>query len=991
MITTAPKFRSTIQPSAEAVARRQSGQLGPKRIAAAVEAAVKTDARDLVGNRNAPLSKIIRPQAANQWSMLPYLSGITPQWLENVLRGALVGNHLYAWQLFDLMLDTSSTISSCAQEFVEGIQRKKLLITPAHEEDEEPAAEAVMRHKIVSACFRNFHPDPAVAFENGWRGLLRDLAFARFYGTNILEIDYHGSNGGDEAMETAPRRLTVEGVGEIFAPRTVSWVHPVCYGFQNGRCGLNAPMLQNYREVSQRDARGRGRALTAFSDYSQRTETILPFTPDKFLIANFKAQSGPARSILRPLAWYWCMANFSADWLANNAQLWQLPWRIAKYAPGTDDESLNVLDNVLQNAGSNPWMRLPEGCDIQFEWAQGSTGQSPSAYLIELCDRKFRELILRQTMSAGGARSGAGNGAGAFGAVEAGVKSDAIDAGAEEVAEILKNQLARSILNLNCGDAELLPEIELSDKSSYGLTEAQTVSTLITAGMTFSRSDLHKRFDFPAPRDEADALGAPAKAETATADGPAGAKAPEGDSDFKRKAWLAFMADGTVTDVIANMTELKELTKGVGLPVNEDYEEPYLPVRDGDKTVVGTPGAEKTGEERGTEEGEGTGADRPEEQPDQGRSDARASARRKNSEAGGEEKHLEASASHPGEKPAEPATFHAQLSTVLRDTIAPLVKRIKAIGAVEDEETRQALLTKFLADEPALKEALEHDRTLVAILGPGLENSFANALQASRADVALEAAGFNPDQPRDDIGRWTDAGGGKSSSEGWTKSAESEKAIKISHPSHGEHWIPKRGVVLDEKGKLTATERVRTILEDKIQDRERAAAANKVAAQQDLKTIAEGGNPVIQHHADGSQTISGGTIIRETDKAVLYSHPDYEDMWMPKSQVRIDGDRVTMPGWLTDKKLITREVYVDAVVAGETEKAYKLRFDVLRADGEPQDGHIFVPKSLTKVDDKGRVTIPRWLKAQKEEEFIATRGSTNYGQANQHTYAAPQW
>lgn len=47
---------------------------------------------------------------------------------------------------------------------------------------------------------------------------------------------------------------------------------------------------------------------------------------------------------------------------------------------------------------------------------------------------------------------------------------------------------------------------------------------------------------------------------------------------FKREVWLGFMRDGTVSDVMANLTDIKMLTKEVGLPTNEEYVEPYLPV-----------------------------------------------------------------------------------------------------------------------------------------------------------------------------------------------------------------------------------------------------------------------------------------------------------------------------------------------------------------------------------------------------------------------------
>jgi hypothetical protein len=47
---------------------------------------------------------------------------------------------------------------------------------------------------------------------------------------------------------------------------------------------------------------------------------------------------------------------------------------------------------------------------------------------------------------------------------------------------------------------------------------------------------------------------------------------------FLRDSWLKFQADGTVSDVQANLTDLKAMAKAVGLPVNGEYTDPYLPV-----------------------------------------------------------------------------------------------------------------------------------------------------------------------------------------------------------------------------------------------------------------------------------------------------------------------------------------------------------------------------------------------------------------------------
>jgi hypothetical protein len=52
----------------------------------------------------------------------------------------------------------------------------------------------------------------------------------------------------------------------------------------------------------------------------------------------------------------------------------------------------------------------------------------------------------------------------------------------------------------------------------------------------------------------------------------------EADEAFRRAVYLAFLNDGTVGDVMANLMDLKKLTDIVGLPANAEYVEPYLPV-----------------------------------------------------------------------------------------------------------------------------------------------------------------------------------------------------------------------------------------------------------------------------------------------------------------------------------------------------------------------------------------------------------------------------
>ena len=251
----------------------------------------------------------------------------------------------------------------------------------------------------------------------------------------------------------------------------------------------------------------------------------------------------------------------------------------------------------------------------------------------------------------------------------------------------------------------------------------------------------------------------------------------------------------------------------------------------------------------------------------------------------------------------------------------------------------------------------------------------------------VKAGGYFDDSkhPRDEKGRFTDSGvaweskGGKHSTEGWSQTGGSEKAIKISHAEHGEHWLPARGVKL-ENGRIVVTDRGRDILDSKILQRRDEFQERLADAQADTAKIEAGESLNIQRHENGDITLSGGKVERETEKAVLLSHPEFENMWLPKSQVTMEGDKARIPAWLADQKLVTMHTEVETRITGETEKAYKVDVDVQRPDGEPYGATVFLPKSLVKnvgyvgLEDNWNthhITIPRWLKAAKEAEFEA--------------------
>ncbi len=117
----------------------------------------KVDAKSTI---NVPIGiqRIVRPQARYNW-LMPNVGSITPQFIEMTLNGALAGNHVQQWSLFDLMLRTWPELRSCYSELITSVLRKTIVFEPFHEEDEQPTPDAIEKSKLVSTALRKMEPD----------------------------------------------------------------------------------------------------------------------------------------------------------------------------------------------------------------------------------------------------------------------------------------------------------------------------------------------------------------------------------------------------------------------------------------------------------------------------------------------------------------------------------------------------------------------------------------------------------------------------------------------------------------------------------------------------------------------------------------------------------------------------------------------------------------------------------------------------------------
>ena len=458
-----------------------------------------TSVLDPTGSNLLPsLAEYLRPQARGNW-LMPYLGSVTPSYVEMVLRGGLAGNHVQMWQLFDLMVDTDPEIHACCGEYCDGAARKKIVVEPYAEEDEEPSDTAIEKQKLVSAALRRMRPD-AASDENDIGGTVKDLLWSRFHGQTVLEIDWYDTYGSGQLNLVKILGFDVP----VLLPRATSWVSPSCYVWDAaGRLKLVMPPDQmRAAAAGQRNAKALTESAIISTTAANPVGTTIDFPPDKFLIGINKGKAGSAlgASDFRCLAWWWIASNFCGDFLMKTAELFGVPFRKVNYSSNVQEKDKAEIRSMLQNMGAAGWAMLPEGATMEFDSSTRGGGESPQAFLHHFADSQKRKVILRQTMT-GGSHDSMGKGGGkAFGSVESDVKTDCINAGCANVAAVLNLQLVPSILMRNYGDGGDLeaPLVKLVDVDVGGAEDAQR-DVALAAIMDVPDSYLRRRYGIPRP------------------------------------------------------------------------------------------------------------------------------------------------------------------------------------------------------------------------------------------------------------------------------------------------------------------------------------------------------------------------------------------------------------------------------------------------------------------------------------------------------------
>jgi phage gp29-like protein len=447
MNTTLPKWRTTAPPGMT-LAQAMSTYGGPM--------AQNRMVRGLEG--------VLSATALGRWRMST-VANMTPQQVEWTLRNGLYGDMQSQWELFDMMEDTWPRLAKDLSEIKRSVAAMKWDVVPWAEENEAPKRASIKRANLVSRMI--WRMDPSIeSDERNFQGIIYDLLDAWGKGLSLVEMIWHETPDG-------------------IAPRCGLWMHPVNYALsQENKIGLAAD---------------RGPMGYAFS------REVTPFPEHKVIIGSAKGRTAhvSCAAMLRPLAWWWAASNFSATWLLNYAQIFGVPIRWAKYATGASDDTIAKIAEKLDGAGSAGWALFPEGTEMQILEGAKTAGSSPQEAVLDLADKYCDLLVLGQTLTS----DAADRGTQALGTVHEGVRTDVMQSAADWVAGVLNQYLVRSIIELNYGDNEMLPELKASpmrEKDHKALAERDVV---LMPHIPMPKAWLYQRHEIPIPEEGEETIG----------------------------------------------------------------------------------------------------------------------------------------------------------------------------------------------------------------------------------------------------------------------------------------------------------------------------------------------------------------------------------------------------------------------------------------------------------------------------------------------------
>jgi phage gp29-like protein len=426
---------------------------------------------------------IVRPSSRD---FEPHLfgRGMSPDTLGQLLsagaRGALNDQN----DLFNLMEDTWPRLRANLQKVKNAIRKLPLNVQPFTPKNGKPSTAAQEKADFIQTALR-VHSGYADTARRPLGTAVYELMDAIARGISVVEIDWHTDPDG-YLVPLDFRRVPTRYLG----------IDP------GATLALNLPPA----------------ATSPFRPHSLIPHSLTPFSahPHKFIIGIFRSKSGALGEAaqLRCLAPLWLGNMLGWEWLVQKAELFGTPLRWANYPATATQSEIDAITAALRNMGAAAWGAFPQGTNLQI--LQGSVpgvsgSNDPSERLLSLADRACDILFLGQNLTS----EMNGEGSRAAAQVHREVELDLYETYAEFIVSILNEQLIPALIELNWGNLEEMPFVDVEINRPARDEEMARRDKLLfqEMGLPVSLQYLYERHRIPAP-DPGDALFQPPTAIT---------------------------------------------------------------------------------------------------------------------------------------------------------------------------------------------------------------------------------------------------------------------------------------------------------------------------------------------------------------------------------------------------------------------------------------------------------------------------------------------
>ncbi len=291
--------------------------------------------------------------------------------------------------------------------------------------------------------------------------------------------------GGIEGFEDVENDL-LDAIGKGFAVSEIMW------GYDEGHV-VATQIRPRYQKRFFWDSLD-----DSFKVRTQEHPEGLLLPANKFIVHKYKARSGhiSRAGILRVVVWMYLFKNYDLkDWVSF-AEVYGLPLRLGKYAPGASEDDKRALMQALIQIGSDAAGIIPDGTTIDFITVEKTSSTDLYERLARYCDEQISKAILGQTLT-----SDSGGGSYAQSKTHNDVRHDLTVADCKALASTLRRDLIRPLCIFNFGEDKRIPKIQFDCEEGEDLEQTANILDVLIGkiGLRVPTSYIYKKFSIPEP------------------------------------------------------------------------------------------------------------------------------------------------------------------------------------------------------------------------------------------------------------------------------------------------------------------------------------------------------------------------------------------------------------------------------------------------------------------------------------------------------------